>query len=205
MPAASAAASPDPAAPRDLRAFGDESGRFKQPHGSYILAAAVLAADAMAAVRTELQALLLAGQRRIHWRDEDEARQRKIASVVAEVEALHYVVAGSPADPRKQERARRQCLEHLLWVLDHDLGASHLVLESRQPERDRKDLQALTYFRKRGVLTQRLRVDHAMPVQEPLLWLPDIGAGAVSAARDGAGECLQLLAPVVTVHEIDLR
>lgn len=53
-----------------------------------------------------------------------------------------------------------------------------------------------------GHVTAALRYSFALPLQEPLLWLPDLVAGAVAYARAGRGEeCLSLLGEGVTVVE----
>ncbi|WP_194762281.1 hypothetical protein [Microbacterium sp. UFMG61] len=40
-------------------------------------------------------------------------------------------------------------------------------------------------LRTTDALPPTLRVDHAKPLEEPLLWVPDAVAGAVAAAHDG--------------------
>lgn len=82
------------------------------------------------------------------------------------------------------------------------------MIESRTAAQDRADLAAVAAWRSRGELPATLRVDFGRaygPNGEPLLWLPDIMAGAVSAARGDKNP--QFLAPlrrVVTEHVIEL-
>jgi len=141
--------------------------------------------------------------RRVHWREERPTRRRRLAAAVASLDVRHIAVVATDADPGKQERARRQCLKRLLWELDHGLDVARLTLESRR-ERDRHDIAAVTGFRRAHLISSVLRIDHALPAQEPLLWFPDIVAGAVSASRAGAIDYLNLLAAKVTTHDISV-
>ena len=52
----------------------------------------------------------------------------------------------------------------------------------------------------RRLITAAIRVDTAMPGDEPMLWLPDAVAGAVAADRYGRPEYLALIGPVQHVE-----
>lgn len=197
-----------PSAPVDLpgpvalRAFGDESIRTSAAGSFYVLAAAVIPADRCVPVRDALRSLLLRRQTRLHWRDEDRPRRGKIASAVAAARVESLVVIGAPVQPRRQERARRKVLVGLLWQLDQR-QVEHLLLESRQPEQDARDLTAVGEFRNARRVGRRLRVDHAGALDEPLLWAADAVAGTVGESRCGDAEWLGLLGSLVEI--VDLR
>jgi hypothetical protein len=107
-------------------------------------------------------------------------------------------------DGRRQDRARRQCLERLVWELQ-GLGVARIHVESRQPERDRADVRALAAFRRSRVLAPHMTVDHARPLQEEGLWLGDIVAGAVLADLRGDHRYRKPLEELLTVIALDLR
>src|SRR5580765_8597786 len=113
-------------------AWVDESMRFGSdgPGPVYILAAVVSDLAGSDDARDELRSLLLRGQKRIHWRDEDHARRMLIAKTIARLDLTAVVVVGARLVESKQERARRQCLRRLLHELEL-LGVSRVLLESR--------------------------------------------------------------------------
>lgn len=76
------------AEPPAFRAWVDESGSDRtQDPGTYILAAVVLEPTFEDDVRKTMRSLRLPGQEKLHWRDEDARRRRKIATTVATVPA----------------------------------------------------------------------------------------------------------------------
>lgn len=178
-------------------AYVDESMRQRpDSSGLYVLAAAVFDQADEAALRDALRQLVR-GRRRFHWREEEPADQRKAVSVVGTLDALHLVVVGVGLDNPRQERGRRQCLSRLLWELGRD-GVGQVWLDARRQQQNRLDIKLVDSLRVRGELPDTLRVGHAFAKQEPLSWLPDIVAGAVSAAHgDGYLEHLEALAPVL--------
>jgi hypothetical protein len=192
-----------PSGPVRLCAYGDESIRRTADGVIFVLAAAVVREDRRDEVRVGLRDLLLKGQDRLHWRDEDQPRRVRIATAVADLPVQSLVVVGARVVATRQERARRQVLSRLLWELDRR-QAEHLLLESRRDERDRHDVKAVGGFRNQQVLSRRLRVDHGQPLQEPMLWLPDAVAGAVGDDRCGRTECLALLSGAVEVVDMEL-
>lgn len=192
-------------APPSLRAFGDESMRVLPGGGAlYVLGAAIVPDHRCDEVRALLRGLLLGRRKRLHWRDEnDAARRARIVDAVAESGVDSLVVIGAKLEASKQERARRQALRQLLWELDQR-AVEHLLLESRHPERDAYDVKGIGGMRNAGVLSRRLRVEHGMPVQEPLLWLPDVVCGVVGDASCGAGGHRAVIESRLTVVEIVL-
>jgi hypothetical protein len=189
-------------------AYVDESMRQRTDgSGIYVLAAAVIPEDRVADVRESARGLGGPGQRkrRFHWRDAQD-RDREAAAVrVASLDAIHLVAVGAGMDNPRQERARRQCMERLLWELE-DCGAKGVWFESRKSHQNALDLAAVAALRARRVLKSAIRVDFALPSVEPLVWLPDVVAGAVSAARgDGDERFVSPLRPVLTEFEVELH
>lgn len=191
----------DSVTPARLLAYGDESIR-RVGDGSmvYVFAAVVIPETACAGVRAALAPLAPVGQK-LHWRDENQARREAIAAVLAGTQLDAVVLVGAMVSARKQERSRRHLLGRLLWELDQR-HVSVLTLESRHHERDRHDIHAVGGFRNAGHLSRRLRVDHGLPAQEPLLWAADAVAGAVVDERTGNPTNLTMLAGLVQVIDV---
>lgn len=182
-------------------AYVDESIRTTE--GFYILAAAVLDEPDQDQARDELLRLSQRGMP-FHWRLEHPRRRTEAINVVKELSSLHVVVIGAPVNPRRQERARRQCIEALLHHLEA-AGTAHVLLETRNATADRRDIAAVDQCRSRGAISHAIRVDHGRPSEEPLLWLADIVAGAVSAAAGGDPMYRASIEPWLTEHRIQLR
>lgn len=133
--------------PRDgepfaLHAWVDERmnvdpGRDK---GTYILASVVCDPTACDPVREALRSLLQRRQPRLHWRDETEPRRTRIAAAIGTMDLAAVVVVGAPMANRRQERARRICMETLLPTLQREYGVSRVFLEARTQSLIRKDL-----------------------------------------------------------------
>lgn len=186
-------------------AYVDESMRMPAAGaaGRYILAAAVLHADDVEKTREAVRRPLERRGRRFHWRDTLPAARGEAVGVVAGLSAVHLVVVGAPLDPRRQERGRRLCLEQLLHKLEAS-GVSTVSLEARTPTLNKKDLFAVGAWRAQHVISHGLRIDHVFPSAEPLLWVPDIVAGAVAAAYGGAGHWRDALAPLLDEFPVQL-
>lgn len=114
------------------------------------------------------------------------------------------LTVGTPMERSKQERARRCCLERLLYELDQ-LGVSEVRMESRTAAQDRRDVRLVDSARRKRLISHELQVTFARPTGEPMLWLPDAVAGAMSAAILGEDQWLTAIAEMVTVHQVDIR
>ncbi|MCL2780065.1 MAG: hypothetical protein FWD74_00975 [Actinomycetia bacterium] len=168
----------------------DES--VQQTHGGhfYVLAAALADSEGCEPVRDALRALLPAKARRLHWRAETERQHIKIVETIAAATAAGsglsgLVIVGAPVNPRRQERARRLCLERLLFELGL-LGIKQVWAEARAPTLNRRDLSLVAALRKTGTVPHSLSYDFAKPAgaeAEPMLWIPDAVAGVVGTAR----------------------
>jgi hypothetical protein len=176
--------------------------------GVYVIAAAVIEADDTEDARESL-AKLGHGKRPFHWRLSEPRDQDRAVELVGTLEAVHLVVVAQRLDNRRQERGRRQCLERLLWELDQ-LGVADVWLDARSKHLNARDLALVDALRARGVLGRGLRIDFCRFFNgvdgEILLWIPDIVAGAFSAAHgDGVQRFAAPLRDVVAEVQIQLR
>ena len=189
-------------APVRLLAFVDESMRRVDEHTVfYFLAAAVISEDHCPNVRDAMRTLVASPRGVLHWRNESQPRRELITKTIRGSGVESLVVVGAMVDSRKQERARRRVLSHLLYTLDQRQVA-HVVLESRHAERDRHDIKAIGGFRNAGTVSRRLVVSHERPHQEPMLWVPDAVAGAAGDHRCGVPICLEMLEGLVEMLDI---
>ena len=181
-------------------AYVDESMRHPRrgETGAYVLAATMLADTDVEQVRQEVLNLSTASGLRFHWREEMRNRRSEAVGLVKRLPALHQVVVETPLDPSRQERCRRLCLHRLLFDLDAH-GVAVVVMETRTRSLNGKDTSAIDAWRSQGLINRTTRVSHADPAAEPLLWLPDIVAGAVSASEAGNPRWADELAPLATI------
>ncbi|WP_108492230.1 hypothetical protein [Promicromonospora sp. AC04] len=188
-----------------LHAWVDESmrGPMDGRPGIYLMAAVVADPSACEQTRDSLRALRQGKARRLHWRHESELRQEKIAALVAELDAFNIVVVGVPLDSKRQERARRQCMERLLYELDQ-IGVTAVLLESRHPALNARDKTMAAALYSKAVVSSALRVEFALPNEEPMLWVPDAVAGIVNAYRSDGDDALRLIVGSV-IREIDIK
>jgi hypothetical protein len=189
-----------------LSAWVDESvivGWDGRP-GVYTLAAVVADSANCDDIRDRLRALTLSRGGRLHWVDESSKRRDVIAAAIADIDLAAIVTIGSPMDKTKQERARRCCLERLLYELGL-LEVSQVWLETRSAKPDRRDLKLIDSGRRRRLIPPDLQVDFVRPKVEPMLWLPDAVAGAVTAANLGESRWLTAISEMVTQHEVEVR
>jgi hypothetical protein len=106
--------------------------------GVYVLAAAMVEVEKAEPIR-DVVAGLVSRRHKFHWRDESPANRRKAVDLVASVDSIHLVAVGTGMKNAKQERARRLCLETLLWELAA-CGVGQVWLDSRTESLNRGDL-----------------------------------------------------------------
>ena len=192
-------------------AWLDESMRQRPDRsGIYVLAAAVIQTGEVEMVRFDAARLAPTPRARVHYRDATDGERRKMVQAVASMTAaVHVVVMGTGMDSSRQERARRLCMEQILWQLDQ-AGVEHASIETRTASLNAKDTAAIAQFKRRRIISGRIKIDFVRPYgpqSDPLLWLPDIVAGAVSSAH-GSAHGQQLLAPLtptLRMSEIELH
>ena len=165
-----------------LHAWVDESIHDEAAGGFYVLAATVADEAGCELIRERLQALLRRGGDRLHWVAEPAHRRTEIAQKVALLDLAHVIVVGAPLMNVKTERARRQIMERLMYELVAR-DVERVWIESRTNRENSRDLHMVDALRSKKVVPADFRVDHARPSTDPMLWLPDIVAGAVRAHR----------------------
>jgi len=107
-------------------------------------------------------------------------------------------------DRSKQERARRCCLERLLFELEQ-FGVTEIWLESRRATQDRRDMRLIDSARDKRLVSQSTAVNFARPTGDAMLWIPDAVAGAVTAAILGESRWLTAMSEVITRHSVSVR
>ena len=169
----------------------------------YVLAAVVADPLECDVIRDKLKDLRRGRQPRIHWSSEDPRRKSRIVTAVADLDVAAIVAVGTPVEKSKQERARGCCLERLLFEMQQ-LEVSQVWLEARTESLNRRDRRLVEALRGRRMITSALRVDIGYPLAEPMLWLPDAVAGAVTAARRGEARWLAAIEQLVTIIDLDV-
>ncbi len=189
---------PEPA----LRAWVDESGSdWTHDPGTYVLAATIGRPDAELGIRDQISRLRLPGQVKLHWRNEDTKRRSRITHAVAGYDLEHLVVVRAGFVGDRPERRRRKCLERLLYELETK-AVDDIVLESRGPVDDRRDIEMLHALRGQRYLPTAIRLTHVVGRHEPMLWIPDAVCGAVTSARTGDPSHRAVLEARLTLIEI---
>ena len=187
-----------------MHAWVDESGsdRTLDPD-TYILAAALVARDAMDDVRAQMRPLLTRGHKKVHWSEETKpARRRVITGEVRSCAIDHLIVVRQGINSDTHHRPRRAALKQLLHELDQR-EVEHAILESRGPADDRRDRDLHDRLRRNREIDGGLKVSHVPGPADPGLWVADAVCGAVSSSRTGAPEYLEMLAEQVTLITID--
>jgi hypothetical protein len=187
----------------DLSAFIDESGSHRSlDPNTYMLAAAIYDSETSLKASAAMQSLLLPGQQKVHWHDEDERRRLKLVNEVAGLEGVGLIVVRNGLPGEKDERRRRLCGERMYYELQQS-GVQNAVFESRGPADDRRDRTHLDSLKASKQITGSFRVDHLAGKAEPLLWVPDILCGALSQARTGNEVYLELLRAKVDIISLE--
>lgn len=183
--------------PLPKTAYTDESMRI--PHGLYLLAAVIVADHHADHHRAALRALLYRGQLRLHWRDESSRRRAELIAAVSTLPHTGAIVIATGTQPRRQERARRKCIERLVTELA-SRGINTAVFERRHPDLDARDRTMIASLRRQQALPSAFRATWLPASAEPLLWLPDIAAGAASLAETGDDTYWRDLSDAFTVE-----
>lgn len=186
-----------------LTAYIDESLRRRPGDCSvYAMAAVIVNSADHDDIRIALESLRLGKSPRLHWREESAARHLVIAGSIAHMPmesiiTIHIFSRGLP-----YERARRLCLERLLYELDQ-AGVAMATVESRSPRLDHLDLLLVMGIRKARALSENIKVTWQQPTEESLLWGADAVAGATTWWLDGQTSSFELLAERVRLVCLD--
>ena len=111
------------------------------------------------------------GAKKLHARDMGVELTSCALDAISKLVMDVIVVSGRPVNMRKQERARRRCLELLLPLLA-SAGVSRVVMESRSESQDKRDREMAVILTRKGWIGS-LRLYHARGEDEPRLWIPD--------------------------------
>lgn len=186
-----------------LHAWVDES--MHVDHGIYLLVAVVCDPTGCDPYRDTLRSLLDTSQPKLHWGQESPDRRTKIIETVSGFDMTSVVVIGTPMHKRKQERARAVCMESLTIHLAEQ-GVTQIYLEERESSLNTRDHRVIESIRGKKLIPTELRVDVERPSIEPMLWLPDIVAGAVGQERvRGVSDYVDPLRSIITELNIPLR
>ena len=184
----------------DTTAYVDESVRLGGA-GVYVVAAVVVSQVDHEAIRASLRGLLRAKQPRFHWRAEQHVQRMAMLTWMADRRLPSFGIVYAPMRGVHQERARRLCLERLLWELRTTTGS--VVFERRGNAGDARDRQTIGQAQRSHVAPFDLSHTAVTALDEPLLWLPDALAGAVALDRDGVvGGYLDVVRDHVALHDI---
>lgn len=169
--------------------FVDES-----KEGGYLLASVSVAMADVGRVRSSLAAQRRKGQRRIHFKSENDSTRWQVLDALNELPIMAVVYDAKPAKPVQD--ARRRCLEALVADAVAELPTD-LVIELDQPllKFDRKTLFSAV---KRESATERLTYRHLQPHEDAGLWSAD----AIGWAWHRGGRWRQKIAPLVTYKQV---
>ncbi|MFC5266306.1 hypothetical protein ACFPJ1_29690 [Kribbella qitaiheensis] len=148
-----------------------------------LMAAAACSATDVRANRQLISGLLMPRQRRLHFQKESPARQRKILSVIDELDLTVKLYATAKADAA----GRKFCLTAI--VEDAAETTERLVIE-RDESTLEFDARVLFQAVRRYGCADSLQYELLAPHLDPLLWIPD----AVVWAWAKGGEWRQAVA-----------
>lgn len=129
----------------------------------------------------------------------------KIVGTVAQIDIAAVVVIGTPMAKKNQERARAVCMESMVVALTA-MGVEQVLLEERTPSLNERDQLLIRSIRGKKLIPKAMRIEVGQPSAEPMLWVPDIVAGAVGADRvHDLPQYLDAIRPMVEVLDVPLR
>lgn len=159
-----------------VHAFVDESARPPQ----YLIAAAIVEPSQVRLLRQSMRALLMPGQRELHFKKERPVRRRALADAVARLPVELCLYTKSCRKP--DEPVRQTCLVQLVGDL-LARQAHRLVIDTRN-EQDIHDERTLRHLLGTHPSASRLVYEHVDSTSESLLWIADIVAWCFGAGRE---------------------
>ena len=124
------------------------------------------------------------------------------AKSIAALPALHIVVVGVSEHGRDSSRARHKTYARLLYELE-SRGVDRVTAESRQRKQNDRDVAFVRSLRNSHQIGIDIRLGHTPGPVEPLLWIPDIVAGAILSATRGDDQYRQALSPVLDLVTLE--
>ena len=182
------------------RAFLDESSANRGPdHQEYLLCAALVPAEQCDEIREQLRPLLLPGQIKFHWTDENDRRKHEIVRRIVELGPMSIVYSHLDARRNKTERYRRKTLESVYHGLV-SMEIFDLTLECRSKTQDSYDVEHIVSLQGQG-FDRRLRIHHLRGGEEPLLWIADAVLGSLNAEYLGDNTYISALRSTLLIEE----
>lgn len=156
-----------------MHAFVDEPARPPQ----YLIAAAIVEPSQVRLLRQSMRALLMQGQRELHFKKEKPIRRRALADAVARlpVEVCVYTCSWH----RHDEPARQACMARL--VQDLLARQAHRLTRNVRDAHDERTLRSALGPHPSASL---LVYEHVDSTSESLLWIADIAAWCFGAGRE---------------------
>jgi hypothetical protein len=145
-----------------------------------MIAAAIVEPSQVRLLRQSMRALLMQGQRELHFKKEKPLRRRALADAIARlpVEVAVYTHSCQKLD----EPVRQACFAQLV----NDLlarQAHRLVIDSRN-EQDIHDERTLRRLLGSHPSISQLVYEHVDSTSESLLWIADVAAWCFGAGRE---------------------
>jgi len=182
-----------------VTAFVDESMRLGGD-GLYVVAAVVVVRD-LDGARRAARTVLVKRQPRFHWRNESEHRRVRMLDAMRAVDADCRVFVRQSIAPRRQTGARALCVNGLLWDLWQS-GIDDLVIESRGEHGDAADRRTILAAQRAKRASPALAYRFSRAIEEPILWMADALAGAVTAEMTDGAAYLERLPGIVRRHDV---
>lgn len=167
-------------------AYVDESQIGGTGHdGPYVMVASILLDGDPDDVRRDLSAMKPRSGSKLHWYSSVPGMRRQTLEAIGLLPLMHWAVVMDTVHGESPERTRRKCIERLLWELAQLDAVGQVMMESRGPADDKRDLKMVDTLKASHVIPGSMRVDHVRGRDEPLLWLPDAVCGAVGSSVEG--------------------
>lgn len=179
-------------------AYADEAAH--RPSRTYVFAAALVPPGDADVLRDDLVKVLRPGQRRFQWHTDSREVRLAMLAVIGQLDLTHWVYVSRSVRARDEypfsrpwvyrggngrwDLARGAALQRFASRPALTVTADELVIVSRGDANDVKDKRNLTDPRPPMLGPRRAArpaYRFALPVDEPLLWVPDAVAGAVLA------------------------
>lgn len=145
----------------------------------YTMVAAVVVPSDQTALRRDVRALVLPGQRRLHFTNERDSRRRLILATLQSLGVQAHVVH---SDHKHEAAGRAECLRDLVAIAARD-GHNRIVLE-RDVSIEHADKKVLYDAVHQLSLRDVVTYTHETAHQEPLLWIADAIAWSYTKGGD---------------------
>lgn len=156
---------------------------------NYVMVAAAIAPSDVGAARAGLKALLMPGQRSLHFRNESDARRRKIIDTICDQGWSAVLVVSTDSD---QRAARDACLRECVTFAART-KATRMTIETDESlvAHDRRLLFAAS---RAAEVVDRFEYRHMRRHEDAALWVPD----ALGWSYTRGGTWRTRIAPIVS-------